>query len=284
MSTRLELRNWVASGAAARAEFRQAVHIVLDAVALEPQLGNQMLLKGGMLLAVRYQGNRYTKDVDFSTTQPFTTFELQRWLSLLEMALNRAADNLDYEVDCRPQRHEVRPPSSEKTYQTLHVAIGYARRGTSAHKRLLQRQCSTVVKLDYSFNETTTATERLQLDVGTIQAYALCDLVAEKLRAMLQQPSRNRTRRQDAYDLHQLIARMPAELGQQRAAILDALVAKARARDLEPERHSLQSDAVRQRSAVDYQSLAAEVDGDLPPFDEVFTAVVDLYASLPWDR
>ena len=46
------------------------------------------------------------------------------------------------------------------------------------------------------------------IDLGDgleIEASTLVDLVAEKFRAMIQQPIRNRYRRQDAYDLYCLL-------------------------------------------------------------------------------
>jgi len=39
----------------------------------------------------------------------------------------------------------------------------------------------------------------------------------------------------------------------------------------------------RRRSEREYGQLAVEVEGELPPFDEVYETVRDFYESLPWD-
>jgi hypothetical protein len=44
-------------------ELRQAVHTVLAAIAHDTQLRADMIMKGGILLAVRYQSVRFTKDI-----------------------------------------------------------------------------------------------------------------------------------------------------------------------------------------------------------------------------
>jgi len=63
------LREWVNAAPDGRQkELRQAVHTVLVAVAEFRRAGLEVVMKGGILLAVEYAGDRYTKDVDFSTT------------------------------------------------------------------------------------------------------------------------------------------------------------------------------------------------------------------------
>jgi len=50
------------------------------------------------------------------------------------------------------------------------------------------------------------AIELVRLESRTrLHTYSLVDLVSEKLRAILQQASRNRTRRQDVYDIDFLV-------------------------------------------------------------------------------
>ena len=117
---------------------------------------------------------------------------------------------------------------------------------------------------------------------SSLRAYAFSDLVAEKYRSLLQQVVRNRYRRQDTYDLRLLV-----EFGvdeDSRRCILHSLLEKARARGIEPTPDSLTNPEVRRRAARDYQTLADEVPGELPEFDESFDLIEKFYRILPWDQ
>ena len=59
---------------AAQRELRQAVHTVLVAIGRSSDLQPHMIMKGGILLAIRYESSRYTRDIDFSTAQRFADF------------------------------------------------------------------------------------------------------------------------------------------------------------------------------------------------------------------
>ena len=116
-----------------------------------------------------------------------------------------------------------------------------------------------------------------------VQTYALPDLIAEKLRAMLQQPLRHRNRRQDVYDLYRLLSRPEVQGGPFRAVVLHALQAKSAARNLEVNRQSIADPEVRRRSERDYAYLQAEIASELPDFEQAYAAVRDYYRHLPWD-
>ena len=60
---------------AAQRELRQAVHTVLVAIGRSSDLQPYMIIKGGILLAIRYESSRYTRDIDFSTAQRFAEFD-----------------------------------------------------------------------------------------------------------------------------------------------------------------------------------------------------------------
>ena len=48
--------------------FREAVHLILAAISRSVGLRSKMIMKGGMLMAIRYDSTRITRDADFSTT------------------------------------------------------------------------------------------------------------------------------------------------------------------------------------------------------------------------
>ena len=108
------------------------------------------------------------------------------------------------------------------------------------------------------------------------------DLVAEKLRAILQQEIRNRVRRQDAYDLYCLFKSHPIDDRDQKEEILRSLIKKSVSRKLEVDRNSMSKTEIINRSKKEYPLLQQEIDEKLPPFEHVYGTVQSFYESLPW--
>ena len=268
---------------AAQRELRQAVHTVLVAIGRSSDLQPYMIIKGGILLAIRYESSPYTRDIDFSTAQRFAEFDQETFRSKFEGRLAVAVEELDYGVDCRVQSYAVRPKRADAEFQTIQMTLGYAEKGTRKHGHLVAKNCPDVVDVDYSFNEQTSSVDQLRFPDGTvIHAYSFIDLMAEKLRALLQQEVRNRVRRQDAYDLFRMIKDYPVTDELVKAVILEALKSKAASRGLTVDRTSMASPAIIQRSKKEYPQLANEIREDLPPFEEVYGTVRVFFESLPW--
>ena len=280
------MADWVAAAPdAPTRELRMAVHTILAAVSRAPRLPNHMVLKGGILLALEYQGDRFTRDIDFSTAKTVPDMAVEGVVEELAAALRLQVQMLDYGLDCRIQGHELKPPGENRTWPTLQLRIGYAPIADPArHRRLLSGKSPAVLALDLSYSEVITAVELVSIPGGAhVQTYALPDLIAEKLRAMLQQPLRHRNRRQDVYDLYRLLSRPEVQGGPFRAAVLHALQAKSAARNLEVNRQSIADPEVRRRSERDYAYLQAEIASELPDFEQAYAAVRDYYRHLPWD-
>lgn len=282
----LDLAEWVAKGDARHAEFRRAVHTILDAIANAPSLPNLMILKGAVLLSIRYGGDRHTTDIDFSTSKMAREVDIKELISELNDSLAMTVEKLDYQLDCRIQSYELRPPDMDKSFQTLKLNVGYAPKHVAKrHRRLLDLRCSTVAQIDLSFNEMIVGVEACRVDgVASIYVYGLADIVAEKLRAILQQPIRNRFRRQDAYDLYQLTKKVDLSGSEIRKEILWSLLEKSSARKLEVNSLSMRNEEVRRRSSEEYAGIQAEISGELPAFETVFEAVQGLYEGLPWEN
>lgn len=278
---------WVAAAPdASTRELRMAVHTILAAVSRAPTLPDLMVLKGGILLALEYQGDRFTRDIDFSTAKTVPEMSVDSVVEELAAALRLQVQMLDYGLDCRIQGHALKPPGENRSWPTLQLRIGYAPQSDPArHRRLLSGKSSTVLALDLSYNEVITAVELVSIPGGAqVQAYALPDLIAEKLRAMLQQPSRHRNRRQDVYDLYRVLSRPEVRNGTFQAAVLHALQAKSAARSMNVNRQSIADLEVRRRSERDYAQLRAEISSELPDFEHAYAAVQDYYEHLPWDE
>ena len=115
-----------------------------------------------------------------------------------------------------------------------------------------------------------------------LPAYSIHDLAAEKIRALIQQVTRYRTRRQDAFDLYGLLRRGHLQETQDREVVLASLIEKAASRGLRISRQTIDSPEIRNRSAREYGELQAEISGELPEFEDVFDVVQSFYRSLPW--
>jgi predicted nucleotidyltransferase component of viral defense system len=244
-----------------------------------------MVMKGGMLMAIRYNSDRFTKDADFSTREKYLKGSEESLLAELDAQIDLANEQLPYDVMCRRQRSELRPPRGDASFPTLQLAIGYAPRSKERERtRLLNRQAPTVVEIDYSYNEAVFDVEILGLGDGEeLQAYSLLNLLAEKLRSLLQQPIRARQRRQDVYDLNFLIRDIkPLDVAEQ-MQLLNLLIDSCKEREVDAKKDSFANPVVKAMSQHGYDDLAPEIEGDLPPFEEAFAIVQRFYEGLPWE-
>ena len=98
-----DIKDWVEEASTtSNKEFRQAVHTILSAIASDSDLKANMILKGGILLAIRYKSHRFTTDIDFSTEKPrggeITEDGVRK---SLDSSLAQMVEELDYDLDCR---------------------------------------------------------------------------------------------------------------------------------------------------------------------------------------
>jgi predicted nucleotidyltransferase component of viral defense system len=276
--------NWVRdSDDPAIKELRQAIHTLFVAISETGFLQKEMIMKGGILLAVKFKSTRYTRDVDFSTSSEYADFDEKRFLKELSGGLAVAVEKLDYGLDCRIQSQEVRPAKDDASFKTLTLKIGYAYKGSKKHKSLNDGKCSTILKVDYSFYEYNRKIDLVELEDGkSIKVYSLADIVGEKYRAIIQQKVRNRERRQDAYDIFYLLSNAFLNDAGIKDMILESLIKKSTSRGVDVDKNSLDDREIMKRSKAYYKSLQQEIEGDLPDFDKCYGAVVSYYKSLPW--
>lgn len=280
----VEIEAWVAQAPQGQQGFREAVHTILDGIGHSQNLSARMVMKGGLLLAIRYDSSRYTRDLDFSTKDGYSADGAEALLEELRAGLVAAEDRLPYGTACRLQSCKVQPKGENKTHHNLALKIGFANRSNaSAMARLEAGASAQVVEIDYSFNEAVFDVEVLELDGGaTIHSYTLNNVLAEKMRSLLQQPIRRRNRRQDVYDIWLLLESGPALNAVELVKIHEILVASCGSKGIVPGIQSMETEAVVSMARSGYQELTADVDGELPPFDEAMSRVVALYRSLPW--
>ena len=261
---------------------RQTVEITLNAIAMTARL--EMFLKGGILMGLAYDSPRQTTDIDLTTALAPEGDVGDKVRKLLDPMFRRASAALGY-ADLIVKTHSVKThPKAiflDADFPALKLKIASAKRGTTQERALLRGITPVVIDVDISFNEPLLQFQVLELTGGQeLFAYGLADLVAEKYRALLQQVPRNRYRRQDVYDLDRLIARTEIDDALQ-AQILDALVVKGRARQINPTPASLDAPEIKRRAGANWRSMELEL-GALPEFEGCFTRVSEFYRNLPW--
>ncbi len=284
----VDVSSWVERAAQDPVAYRerQAAEIVLNAIADSVLLKSKLFLKGGMLLGLAYGSPRQTTDIDFSTTLSVDNDIEELILSSLNNTFPRTAASLGYaNIIVRVQTVKYRPRKQtflQDMSPAIKLKIAYAvRNRTNEFKRLKEGRSSNVINVDISFKEPLEHIQFLQLNDGKeLLSYGLIDLVAEKYRALLQQKTRERDRRQDVYDLYILIRDGHLE-GILLQELLETLFVKCRARDLEPERQSLDDSEIRSRAAKNWGTLKLELE-TVPDFEECFRRIADFYRSLPW--
>ncbi|HMI20094.1 MAG TPA: nucleotidyl transferase AbiEii/AbiGii toxin family protein [Sphingomonas sp.] len=282
----VDIRGWVEK---ARADpqlhrDRQVTEIVLAAIGLSKSLQETLVLKGGTLMAIAFGSNRVTGDVDFTSLVPPDGFETLLKTEL-DAKLEPAAIKLGYlDLRCRVQGIKRYPRSDNfegADFPALELRVGSAERGTTQEVALAEGRASRTLYIEISFRDQVYAFQDLYLEKPevAVQAFTLEELIAEKFRALLQQPIRKRNRRQDVFDIAYLIETNTID-DASRAKILTTLVDKCRSRGIDPNADSLDNPEVSKRAQKEWETLRLELR-DLPPFGDQFVKVAALITAFP---
>lgn len=173
----VDIEAWVEAAPADQRGFREAVHIILDSIGHSQNLQTKMVMKGGLLLAIRYDSSRFTRDLDFSTSERYTAENADALLAEFEAGLVAAEDRLPYGTACRLQSRKVEPKGENRTHHNLALTIGFADKSNGgAMARLQAKNSPRVVQIDYSRARSSTGALRL----GTSTASA-CEISTHKL-------------------------------------------------------------------------------------------------------
>ena len=133
-------------------------------------------------------------------------------------------------------------------------------------------------------NEWASDVEQREFDGGTLCLYPCIDLVAEKFRALIQQPIRKRSRFQDVYDIFLLVSSSPPSKDE-KEKVLEKLRQASEDRQVEIFPDSLRGTALIRLSRKGYDNeLPGLIGGTPPSIDDAYTVVRELYESLPWTR
>jgi predicted nucleotidyltransferase component of viral defense system len=280
----IDIVRWVEAAPRDKKGFREAVHVVLTAISRSAGLRSTMIMKGGLLMAIRYDSTRFTRDADFSTRDRHDPASEKALIEELDAQLYQVNDELPYDTMCLIQSAKLNPKAPDASFPTLKIKIGYAPRSHSGHvKRLKAKQSPTILEIDYSYDEAVYEVEVLSLSDGDgLQAYGFTNLIAEKYRSLLQQPYRRRNRRQDVYDLHMLLSDCEALSPVEQRQLHAHLIGSCQSRNIIAMPESMRDPQVRAMAAEDYAGLAEEIEGELPDFELAYETVQNYYEKLPW--
>lgn len=266
---------------------RQATEVFLAALGMTKTCHEKIYLKGGILVGAIYASGRNTADMDFSTTStPELSFP-ETLSKELQAAFPRAAAQLGFpRLRLKMQSVKFRPRKNtfvEADFPAVEAKFAYALAGSKQEAALDAGTCTDVLYADISFNEPISCVQAVRMKGANteILVYSLHDLVAEKFRALLQQVTRNRYRRQDVFDLYYLIRNSDVG-GLPKNLLLQTFQEKCASRGIEPTPDSLDNEEVKRRASSEWDTLSQEVEV-LPDFEVAYNAVTELYRSLPWN-
>ena len=263
-----------------------AILAVLDALSEDHVLFEGYALKGGTALRLAYRAPRASVDIDLTSVvrhpdQPADegAAELDTFCDRLDAALARVAGRHGF-IDLYVQSRAVIPKKKDpRTFPAFRVTVGHARDDRQ------RRPYSGVVGLDVTLNDVVCEAEIVTVGEFDVHVSSLDDIVAEKLRSLLQQVARKRglNRPGDVYDLWFVVTRA--------ARLLDAgavgafLVEKSRDKEgLGEITAALFHDPeVRDKASVGWEAIADRLpEGEaLPAFDAAFNRVLAFVDGLP---
>ncbi len=260
----------------ARKRFVQFV--VLESIA-SASWGHTVAFKGGNALRFIYQNPRSTVDLDFSASAEFPD-DPEKIRMLLDPTLQHGGRRFGLKL--RSQKIRREPSGLDKTMPTYDVTIAFQVPGDRyyADFETTSRNYSSVVVLEVSINDIVCETRSVRLVESTSALLRVCileDIIAEKLRALLQQRIRNRYRRQDVYDIARMVRQFGPELNRDKLA--QFLDAKARARDIQV-RKEMFDEEIKRRAVFEYEYLFDSLDPDFIPFEDAWQEVVRLVDEL----
>lgn len=257
---------------------------VLLCVGAADGLRASLAFKGGNALRFIHGNPRSTLDLDFTALSPDDPRTgVRDNVDDLKRALNAALmwGHTRFGVKMKCQRVKRKPPRPDATLPTYDIGVGYQFPGDRyfADYETPVREATTVVQLEISFNDVVCEIAPYSLEPGApaLTVCSLEDILAEKLRALLQQIPRNRTRPQDVFDIARMLTEYEARLDV--GKIADYLIRKSRDRQVTPTKAAFADPRVRENARSGYQTLEVS-QSELILFDTAWGVVLKLVDRL----
>src|SRR3546814_15247359 len=105
----VNIEAWVEAAPEGQQRFREAVHIILDSIGHSQNLQAKMVMKGGLLMAIRYDSSRFTKDLDFSTPDLYPAEDAHALLAECKPGLATPAELRPYDTAAPPHAPQTKP-------------------------------------------------------------------------------------------------------------------------------------------------------------------------------
>lgn len=257
------------------ANIRFMEYVVLNCIGSNVITERSMVLKGGNALRFAFQSPRSTKDLDFTLTGDEIPDDADRIRILLDDALRFAERRFRVKAKCQSvKRNPLRKPGFTRPTYSIRVAYQFET-DRYFHNFEERDNTPTVIPIEISFNDLVCET-RIWTGVNSVRVSSLEDILAEKLRSLLQQKTRNRNRYQDVYD----IARYVRQSDIDRSKIGRFLLEKSRVREIEV-RKACFDDVIRKMASADYDvHIHEQAPHNFIPFDDAWQDVLSLVQSL----
>ena len=139
------------------------------------------------------------------------------------------------------------------------------------------RSLATTVLIEISIKDLVCESATVKQLGGQISACVLEDILAEKLRALLQQRLRNRNRPQDVYDISFIVQNYFGSLDLDKVS--QYLKQKAAIREVKVSRGAF-DDTIRSLACEGYGCIFSEEDARYVPFERAWVDVLSLVSRL----
>jgi predicted nucleotidyltransferase component of viral defense system len=274
-----ELATWRADHGATAEEARRRLvqFLVLVSMSSSPGSISRIALKGGNALRFVHGNGRSTLDLDFSAESDFpdNPGEIKR---VLDAALKTAEPR--YRIKARCQSIHRKPPGFDKTRPTYVIKVCYQFAGDRYFQNFEERKSfSEIVEVEISLNDVVceTCERELHPSAKPVRVCTLDDIIAEKLRALLQQIPRKRSRPQDVFDIASMVRSHSDAIDLGKVSAF--LIQKSEAREIIATKSAF-DESVREKAEVNYEAEIRPFTTEFIPFVEGWGEVLRFVAKL----
>jgi predicted nucleotidyltransferase component of viral defense system len=250
---------------------------VLDALSHTPELWRAYVLKGGLALHFAYGSPRRSSDLDFSAVEPFTS----EITEAKERRILHFCHTLDAGLEAVAASHRLAGLAVQRRTLSDEIPALLAEVGYSAEAQAENRY-DDAIEMQVVLSEVVCETAEAEIEGIPIHVPSLDDVLAEKLKALLQQVPRETARSTDVFDLWYFVE--VSEHPIDRAKVADFLRQKSTPwPSICPvSRSAFADERVRAHAASAYDAIASDLGGGLglPSFDEAFGAVLRFVETL----
>lgn len=250
---------------------------VLDAVGQVPGLWETYVVKGGLALRYAYGSPRETHDLDFNAIHDFTPHvtpekveHLYAFCDRLDEGPQRVSERYGYAHMCV----QYRELSSE--LPVIFVRVGHT------EVPACTPPYDAFVEVQVTLSDLICETRPAELDGVPIHVPALEDILADKLKVLIQQPLRRTFRSSDLFDLWYYTTCAEKPVDRERLARFLQQKSAAWADILPITREKYRDPRVKAHVAVHFDEIRGQLPPSfrLPSVDEAFAAVLALVDAL----